>query len=272
MTNKFVCQLMGAVVATATLASPAHAQLEKVNNALGALDSILGAISTKKKKTAPEAPPAIDPSMPRETVLAEKQGSADSSKAAVSKSSALNLDIAGIRLGMSVAEAEAAARAAGYTLRPRNSTIFPDFTWNDLIEAKVAERRGQKYQMKPFQLDFEAVGARKQTLDVEFEATPDGNRVSSVEYNIPPDQMTEDAFISSVASKYGANKYAGNFWGWCFPAGIDCFGKDPVLRASTTSLKFSLQLVEGQKIKEQRAGMFAAEVERRAPKDARGAF
>jgi hypothetical protein len=142
----------------------------------------------------------------------------------VNRSDPRNFDIAGVRLGMSARDAEAAMRAAGYMAafgaedqpsyagevmqRWRSDFGFTD-AWNDRVPHGLLWRKGEE------------------EIRVELLALPEGARVRSVQYQAKEGApISQDQFMSRVLAKYGepANDNASDLR-WCIVKAPEC--EDP---------------------------------------------
>jgi hypothetical protein len=124
-----------------------------------------------------------------------------------------------------------------------------------------------------------ARGPRGEQLEIWYYAGPSGATASSIKFQIPADQMTGAAFYQGVLEKYGRPTVRpfGKDMLYCSagePAGSCVTGnkRKTYLHAESGYKIHSLYLAEGAEASETRKAAFWAEVERRAPKDARPSF
>jgi hypothetical protein len=107
-----------------------------------------------------------------------------------------------------------------------------------------------------------------------------GATASSIKFQIRADQMTGQAFYQSVLDKYGSptNRVFGKDMLYCSAgeAVKNCVTwgsrQKPYLYAEAHPVLHSLDLAYGNEASDAAKAAFSAEVERRAPKDARPAF
>jgi DNA/RNA-binding domain of Phe-tRNA-synthetase-like protein len=125
-----------------------------------------------------------------------------------------------------------------------------------------------------------AAGPRGEHLEIWYYAGPDGPTASSIKYEIPADQMTAGAFRQAVLQKYGQPTARGFSKEMLYcsdgePA-ASCLPwvnkRKTYLQAETGAQVHSLYLVQGTEAAEAYKAAFSAEVERRAPRDARPSF
>ena len=189
-----------------------------------------------------------------------------------------DLDIAGVRLGMTPEQVRPALVRAGFT--PRASDPDQD-SWEGRIAAEVARRRqGTRSAASKVPMFTMARGPRGERVEIWYYGGPSGATASSIKFQIPADQMTAAAFYQGVLEKYGRPTVRpfGKDMLYCSagePAG-SCvtFGnkRKTYLHAESGYKIHSLYLAEGADASEARKAAFSAEVERRAPKDARPSF
>jgi hypothetical protein len=189
-----------------------------------------------------------------------------------------DLDIAGVKLGMAPDQVRLALVRAGFT--PRVSDPDQD-SWERRIAAEVARRRpGTPSTGSKVPIFTMARGPRGEHLEIWYYAGPSGATASSIKFQIPADQITAVAFYQGVLEKYGRPTVR--------PFGKDmvyCSAGEPAASCVTLGNKrktylhaesgykiHSLYLAEGTDASEAHKAAFWAEVERRAPKDARPSF
>ena len=167
---------------------------------------------------------------------------------------------------------------AGFTLRISD----PDQdAWDARVAAEVAKRRpGTRSTASKVPMFTMARGPRGEHLEIWYYAGPSGATASSIKFQIPADQMTGAAFYQGVLEKYGRPTVR--------PFGKDmlyCSAGEPAASCVTLGNKrktylhaesgyklHTLYLSEGADASEAHKAAFWAEVERRAPKDARASF
>jgi hypothetical protein len=188
------------------------------------------------------------------------------------------LDIAGVKLGMTPEQVRPALVRAGFM--PRASDPDQD-SWEGRIAAEVAKRRpGTRSTATKVPMFTMARGPRGEHVEVWYYSSPSGAAASSIKFEIPADQMTAAAFYNGVLEKYGRPTVrpfgkdmlycsAGEPAGSCVSLGNK---RKTYLHAESGYKNHSLYLAEGADAAEARKAAFWAEVERRAPKDARPSF
>lgn len=200
------------------------------------------------------------------------------------------LDVAGIRLGMTPDEAGRAIAKSGYKIDA--ASIRDDRpSWEERLRVAVRERQGSSAPRPsgpPLRevSNYYATSVRKQTLQVSFAATPAGPRVKKVVYEIPVDQITKADFDANVLTKYGRRDgqvatVDGMEALWCSAGERQC-GKSwmyrperPVLKAGTFQVARRHRItLDGRDIAEEARlnSLFVAEVERRAPRTRETSF
>lgn len=198
-------------------------------------------------------------------------------------------DVAGVRLGMTPAEARAALAKAGFTVRSTdNGHQWLEQTWEQNV-LDAAERRLGTYnwskagQNRKGPRLLEATGPRRQIVEVHFQQRPEGTRVSHVEYAIPKDQIAKADFDANVASKYGSYTTVGGVGRrenrWCSTDEVECSTysslKQPrlVVENDIARNRYKIEL-SGADAKDaaRLKAAFEAEVDRRAPKSRDTAF
>lgn len=131
------------------------------------------------------------------------------------QSGPMQLDVAGVRLDMTPAQAKAALIAAGYRITAENRGE----SFEQSVR-KVADSRLGRPRTFPKGVSFtgiDAIGPRMETVDVHFVQRPDGSTVGAVWAKIPEESMTAGAFIAQAIGKYGAPgaarfNHAEMFW------------------------------------------------------------
>lgn len=198
--------------------------------------------------------------------------------AAPQRPAVTDLDIGGVRLGMTPEQTRAALVKSGF--KPRMSDPDQD-SWEAGITTEVAKRRpSTRKASSKVPMFTMASGPRGEHLEVWYGSGQTGASATSIKYTIPSDQMTVAAFYQGVLEKYG-------------PPTIRQFGKDMLycsldepaktcvtwanqrgayLHAKADYTFHSLYMAGGEKASDERKAAFRAEVERRAPKDAKPSF
>lgn len=187
-------------------------------------------------------------------------------------------------------EARRAVAKSGYKIDP-GSIRDERPSWEERLRVAVGERQGSGAARASVPKlrevsSYSATGARKQTLKVSFASAPEGPRVKEVVYEIPADQITRADFDANVLAKYGhRHGQVPTIFGpealWC-SAGEPSCGKSwmkppekPSLKVGTfgTNQRYRITL-DGRDVAEETRlnSLFAAEVERRAPRTRAPAF
>lgn len=128
------------------------------------------------------------------------------------------LEIAGVAIGMSTAEAVARLRAGGWTVR-RGAGL----TWQEAVDQEVARQRGSN-QMSHATPDQGAVIASKgdERLGVEVRPSARGGETERVDYSAPYGgrsvmEMGKALFDRYGPSSKGRASVAGFLLTWCVP-------------------------------------------------------
>jgi hypothetical protein len=189
-----------------------------------------------------------------------------------------DVDIAGVKLGMTPEQVRGALVRAGFT--PRASDPDQD-SWEARVAAEVAKRRpGTLSKAKKVPMFTMASGPRGEHVEIWYHAGPSGAVASSIKFQVPTDQMTAAAFYEGVLGKYGrpTSRPYGKDMLYCSPgeAAARCVtGGNKLktyLQAESGYSFHSLYLAHGTEASDASKAAFQAEVERRAPKDARPSF
>ena len=110
------------------------------------------------------------------------------------------IDVAGVRLGMTRAEAEAAMKAGGWAVEP-----YKGLSWDQTVENAISIRRTQMGEMFTTQNGVGGLKGRKgdEELTAAFEQTPQGERVRSVGYAAPRGGRSEADLRTDLVRRYG---------------------------------------------------------------------
>lgn len=184
-------------------------------------------------------------------------------------------DVAGVKLGMSHDQAVVA-------LKGNNFAITSDTQQKDW-EARLADemqKRGYKGNRDGRVAGFtRAMGPQNESINVSYAVTPEGARVSSVDYNARPARVTKDAFTAGLRKKYGeptADHGARKMY--CMRGEKTCtplFGTDelPHMKVEMDPyLLYSITLYEGKQRRSLRHNQFASALNDRAPKSSTTSF
>lgn len=131
------------------------------------------------------------------------------------------MDVAGVRLGMSPAEARAALIAKGMTPKAKDEM---NLSWDSLVEIKAASRNGTPIPKSSFVPGHTvATGPAGEYIYVSYGQTPTGSEVSAVTYSIPSDRIDQNVYVQGVMRKYGAASFAGKaHWRYCTSGDDKC--------------------------------------------------
>jgi hypothetical protein len=134
-----------------------------------------------------------------------------------------NADVAGVRLGMTPAQAERALRALGYA----DSGIHGEqLSYDSLVRSDWATRFG-KPSGEPARVPDNIIWRKAgQQVTVTFIAMPDGPRANEITYEAGESGISDETFLAQVQSKYGSpiNDDPKNLM-WCTIKAPDC--EDP---------------------------------------------
>jgi hypothetical protein len=121
------------------------------------------------------------------------------------------MDVAGVRLGMTPEEAKAALRAKGYA--PTPSTYYTDrrpetkngYDYATRVDQIRRERLSDyRTAFKPVDVvTSETWSKGDEKVDVDYSVMKAGRRVASVGYHIPEGRMSWASMRSSIVEKYG---------------------------------------------------------------------
>lgn len=200
--------------------------------------------------------------------------------AAQTATSISQFDVAGVRLGMTPAQARAALLQNGYKVT--EDRYVTNQTWEELIQSALASRL-KNYTARESRTggrNLEANKDPRQTIKVTFLATPRGMRVENVEYRIPAGDITKADFDANVARKYGEPTRRVSWAAlWCSPGEKTCipnrYFEYPSLKSRHNAAPDfrSVELDGTNKVERARfKALIAAEVERRAPRTRVTAF
>lgn len=226
---------------------------------------------------------------PRSTTPASPQSSVASVSPTQTEAVSFNLDIAGVRLGMTPEMAKTALTNAGY--RPTGSNWLsyqPSFASRVRQTAERQRTGTYKSAAATDQIvsKIEAIGPNREDIEVYLDAVSKGSSiVTGVRLSISSDVMTGPALVRQAIAKYGRpdGQYdAGMTTAWC-PAPVKSvcgalapFGTNynslPNLVVSTLLSSRSVKLSEGTERSRRREREVEAAIERAAPKTDRVAF
>lgn len=141
---------------------------------------------------------------------------AEQDAAAQTKAAAKPLTIAGLRIGMSAIEAQAALARDGWKI---DATAGED--WAATVD-REAKRQRDVFSVEEPKKGVAALNARKgdEKLDVEFQPMPGGDVVKLVKYIAPAGGRTPEEIAAELAKRYGgpgASDVSGSLYkaSWC---------------------------------------------------------
>ncbi|WP_380941723.1 hypothetical protein [Sphingomonas floccifaciens] len=185
------------------------------------------------------------------------------------------MDIAGVKLGMSPAEARSALARAGYMVERIDET--QDFEQQVVSEANVRLKGVGLMRSKPRGVSkIVAHGPGREYLAIDFAQWPAGSLVAVVYLTVPQDRQASEAFRTQVAAKYGkATLQPGGYEPkWCTIGDADCtIMSSPSLPNLSVSFPAqSLWLRYGEGVDRRRRQLVKAAVDAKVPPARRSAF
>lgn len=181
-------------------------------------------------------------------------------------------DVAGVRIGMSPAEARNALVARGYTVGADNTDTMGYHYW---LESALRERNSaHPYPQSVRRVrGFTGSGPAGETIVVSFHDTPSGAQVREVSLGIDPRRTDTSGVRRDVMAKYGqptvARDSLASAW-WCRSTEIRCDRvgyTDTVLEFSETG-GVTIRLTDENRMRRETDAAIAAEVDRRYPRRA----
>ncbi|GAA3716010.1 hypothetical protein GCM10022268_25710 [Sphingomonas cynarae] len=253
--------LVTAACAVALCSTPAAAQTSDLARSIVGLIGNAVATSKQRKITAQLSAPLT---------YEEAAGPRD----LANRNDPRNLDIGGVRLGMSIVQAQSALRAAGYTDRgPQNDQ--PSYIGNVMWKWQTEyDWKGNTNDRAPREL---AWFKGNEEIFVGLIALPDGPRVEYVRYQAREEaRISKDDLLRRILAKYGepVNEDETELR-WCTIKAPDCEASPdnefPLLTAwpGNGSIRLSGNDPGLQAALEQR---FKADVESRKPADVAPSF
>ena len=213
------------VTTALAIGAPAHAQqATTIRDVVVGVGQVLADGRLRREVAAVSQPLTYDSSLPA-------QDSED-------RSDPRNMDLAGLRLGMSAADARRALQQAGYSIADERKEysyamrVFPHRNGNMAQDVR----------------EWGANGRNGQQLNVKFASLPQGAVLDTVEFRVSTEAMSEEAFIAQLGSKYGEADLVGDGeLVWCVgPAGqcSDDWRAQPHLLAEPGSRALYLKFVD----------------------------
>lgn len=171
--------------------SSARAQeRETIGKVIGALGAIMADGKARRELAAVSQPLVYDSQVP-----ALDQADATDPR---------NVDVAGLRLGMTPAEARRALQRAGFSIAEEHKQ------WSYAMRVFPNANLAQDVHW------WGAHGRNDQRLTVKFASLPEGAVVNSIEFAMFGDTMTQEAFVAQLGRKYGeAELVLGEKLVWC---------------------------------------------------------
>ena len=212
-------------------------------------------------------------------VMASAGGAGAAQRPASTSQSALSplsADIAGVRLGMPIAEV-IATLAASY----RCETVRGERTFIQKVDDEVEARRtgssrrlggglGTAYET--------CVGPGGEEFKIDYAEVPAGAVVSDIWLKLPSNKFDPAATMRQVKAKYGRFSLPGNFAGefWCDP-GYRCdlgraLVEGPQVKAYPDVYGVYVNATRGQRANKADAAAVIVAADKVAPKKTRGAF
>ncbi|MEA3052154.1 MAG: hypothetical protein QOG72_1057 [Sphingomonadales bacterium] len=213
-------------------------------------------------------------------VLAAMSGAAALAQAPLRSTSqnplypAQTLAIAGVKLGMTPPEVDAAARSTGYT-RSRQDR---GENWDARIARLVAMNRSIRIPGSGEIIRREEYKKGEEELQVEYNATPRGAAVATVRYELGNDAITASRFREAALARYGAPTrpsemqmmYCSAGEIACTPVDFPTATQEPNIIVDIPLRAITLSL--GARLWREHSAMERAEMNRRAPKVQRPTF
>jgi|GEM_PF-4001717 len=183
------------------------------------------------------------------------------------------LSVAGIRIGMSPADVEAAMRARGYALSQRAMGR----SWDSLISRRLASTRPGFRASNGTVVDLEIYAKGDEHVQISYVPAPGGAEVSEVAYQIAEAAITPERFSASVVERYGRPARTEDSVSlYCSAGEPRCAFTEaselPTLVAYSGWQGRRLILHQGNRAMRAHEARIAAEVARRAPPARRTTF
>lgn len=183
-----------------------------------------------------------------------------------------HFDVAGVRIGMSPAEARAALVGRGYTVGADNTDTMGYSYW---LGTALRERNPDHPYPNSQQRvrGFSATGPSGERMVLEFHDTPTGAQVRQVNLSLGGGRTETSGVRQSVMEKYGrptvARDSLGSAW-WCRRSETRCDRvgyTDTVLEFSDVG-GITIRLSDENRMRRETDATIAAEVDRRYPRRA----
>jgi hypothetical protein len=185
------------------------------------------------------------------------------------------MDIAGVKLGMSAAEARSALARAGYVVERTDET--QDFEQEVASEVNVRLKGVGLLRSKPRGVSkIVAHGPGREYLTIDFAQWPAGSMAAVVYLSVPQERQPAEAFRAQVVARYGKATLqpAGHEPRWCTTGDVECsiMSSPSLPNLSVSYPTQSLWLRYGEGIDRQRRQVVKAAVDAKMPPARRSAF
>lgn len=189
-----------------------------------------------------------------------------------------NLDVAGVRLGMTPDEVQQVLSGSGYTLSSQRRSL--DFAGR--VERGAMERRGEHIGPRTRlsgDIGSEGyTGPSSQIVSVIYGPSPTGQGVTDVTYKVQHDYLEEATFFQTVRNKYGPpsqtterSEISSRSFTYCDTQDVNCRNEAPRLMAigiypMSMNHWRAVELREGRVAHQRREAAIAAAVDQVVPK------
>lgn len=221
---KKVCLITMVIV----IGSAAQAgQSDGVGKLIGALGSVMADAKMRRQIASVSQPLVYDSRVP--------------SAVAGDVNDPRNMSIAGLKLGMSIAQAQSVLQRSGFTITESSKEysfamrVLPDLSASLPMDVR----------------SISANGRNQQSVQIKFASLPEGAIIDRVEFTIADDTMTKEAFLDQLRNRYGeADLAESDDLVWCIKVDGTCapdggWGRQPHLRASPRWRTIQLVFVDG---------------------------
>lgn len=200
---------------------------------------------------------------------------AHAQRAAAPARTVASLDVAGVRLGMPKAQADAALAAASYRCTP----FGREHTFEERVEDEVTRRRGGTVpwgQVGSGPREMNCEGPNGEALKVEWVQVRGGPIVDEFRLIVDPKRVDQQALRSQALAKYGKPTAGTPTLGsWCDP-GYECrgglvFSVGPILMVDASN-GLDIMAGRGKRAHDADDAAVIAEATRLAPAKSNAAF
>ncbi|GAA0455328.1 hypothetical protein [Sphingomonas molluscorum] len=186
----------------------------------------------------------------------------------------MQMDVAGVRLGMSLPQAQAAATAASYACRPYGKEL----TFDEQVDKEAKRRAGQSdpFRQGTGTMQLECKGPDGEDLRIDFAQMHTGPVVDEYRLQIPGARIDLPAVRRQLAAKYGRPTVGNDTLGsWC-GAGYRCgegvvFSEGPIVVINAMT-SVDIMATRGKRARTADEAAVAAAADAAAPKKTRAAF